>query len=434
MTRIILIACTLMMTTAAKAQPYVSYLVGDAADVVTVTTAGTVLMGGAGENDNAVRWFLQRAGGGDVLVLRTTGEDGYNDYFYSDLDVTVNSVETIVCTGPASGSDPYVVQQIQNAEAIWFAGGDQWEYISYWRDTPAEDALNAHIQVKQAPIGGTSAGCAIQGEAYFSAENGTITSTQALNDPYHNLMTIGVGDFLINPATTSIITDTHYDNPDRRGRQTAFLAHLLQETGTIFYGIGVDEYTAVCIDENRIAHIYGSYPDYDDYAYFLQPNCVLPNTPEVCADGEDLTWDREDAALKVIRIPGTEEGSGTVDLNDWKSVSGDDWQWQNWWVEDGEWYVSEEAAAIDCAVGVQSIGSVRPFALYPQPASASVSLQSNVPEATPYAIYDLFGRLLLNGSTAGAVTTVDLSGLAPGSYMVILRHNDQNASAVLIKQ
>lgn len=430
----ILLSPVVLMSMAALAQPYISYMTGDAADTVTAPIAGTVLMGGAGENDNAMRWFLQRANSGDVLVLRTTGDDGYNNYFYSDLGVTVNSVETIVCTGPASGSDPYVVQQIQNAEAIWFAGGDQWEYISYWKDTPAEDALNDHIQVKQAAIGGTSAGCAIQGEAYFSAEIGTITSAQALNDPYHELLTLGIGDFLDNPATAGIITDTHYDNPDRRGRQTAFLARLLQDTGTPYYGIGVDEYTAVCIDESRIARIFGSYPDYDDYAYFLQPNCVLPNLPEVCTEGEHLTWDRENAAVKVIRIAGTEDGYGTVDLNDWKTASGDAYQWQNWWVEDGEWYVSEEAAAIDCPVGIAGIGMLQPFTLYPQPASATVTLQFNAPVEGTVTIWNMLGQQLISSRIAGTFVQVEVNDLPPGNYMVIFHSASQNASALLIKQ
>jgi hypothetical protein len=54
----------------------------DTTDVTVTVQKGTVLMGGASENDNAMRWFLERAGGGDVLVLRTSGEDGYNDYFF----------------------------------------------------------------------------------------------------------------------------------------------------------------------------------------------------------------------------------------------------------------------------------------------------------------------------------------------------------------
>ena len=47
-------------------------------------------MGGATEDDNAMKWFLEQANGGDVLILRTSGSDGYNQYFYSQLGISVN--------------------------------------------------------------------------------------------------------------------------------------------------------------------------------------------------------------------------------------------------------------------------------------------------------------------------------------------------------
>jgi len=93
-------------------------------------------MGGASEDDNAMTWFLQQANGGDILVLRTSGSDGYNNYMYSELSAGVNSVETIVFNNSSASNESYIHQKIQQAEAIWFAGGDQWNYISYWRKAP----------------------------------------------------------------------------------------------------------------------------------------------------------------------------------------------------------------------------------------------------------------------------------------------------------
>ena len=46
------------------AQDYVSYFTGDAADVTTSPQGGVCLMGGATENDEAMKWFLERADGG----------------------------------------------------------------------------------------------------------------------------------------------------------------------------------------------------------------------------------------------------------------------------------------------------------------------------------------------------------------------------------
>jgi hypothetical protein len=96
-------------------QSYTSYLTGSVTDIVTIPSGGVCLMGGATEDDNAMKWFLHRANGGDILVLRATGSNGYNSYLYSGLGITVNSVETIVCNNASASSDPYVLQKIQQA-------------------------------------------------------------------------------------------------------------------------------------------------------------------------------------------------------------------------------------------------------------------------------------------------------------------------------
>ena len=44
-------------------------------------------MGGSRENDNAMRWFLKQADGGDILVLRASGSNGYNDYMLSLIHI-----------------------------------------------------------------------------------------------------------------------------------------------------------------------------------------------------------------------------------------------------------------------------------------------------------------------------------------------------------
>ncbi len=139
-------------------QGYTSYFTGNATNITTTPEFGVCMMGGAAEQDNAMMWLLQKANGGDVVVLRSTGSNGYNDYLYSGLGVIVNSVETLVITSVAGGTNPYVLDKVANAEMIWFAGGDQWNYVSYFKDNALEDLINNHVNVKHAPIGGTSAG------------------------------------------------------------------------------------------------------------------------------------------------------------------------------------------------------------------------------------------------------------------------------------
>ena len=315
-------------------QNYTSYFTGNATDVVSTPQGGICMMGGATENDEAMKWFLQRCNGGDVLVLRATGSNGYNDYMYSSLGVSVNSVETIVCNNSAASYDPYVLQKIQQAEGIWFAGGDQWTYVSYWRNTPVAALVNDAITQRHIVVGGTSAGMAILGRVYFSAQNGTVTSATALADPYSVKVTVDSNEFIRNTILDSVITDTHYDNPDRRGRQVTFLARAKKDWNYNIKGIACDEYTAVCIDNTGIASVYGNYPTSDDNAYFIQNNCeILNNKPETVISGVPLTWNQTNAALKVYNVKGTQTGSNTFNLNDWKSGSGG--TWQRWYVING---------------------------------------------------------------------------------------------------
>ncbi|QLE03128.1 cyanophycinase [Galbibacter sp. BG1] len=313
---------------------YTSSKVGSNTDVVTSPTGGVCLMGGASEDDNAMKWFLNRADGGDILVLRASGTNGYNNYFYSDLGVTVNSVETIIFSNSSASTDPYVIDRINKAEAIWFAGGDQWDYISFWRNTPVSTAINNGINNRNIVVGGTSAGMAIQGKYYYTAENGSVTSSEALYNPYDSYVTIGSAPFIDNDYLTDVITDTHYDNPDRKGRHVTFLARIVKDYGIRAKGIACDEYTAVCINGSGIAKIYGGHPNYDDNAYFIQPNPANSNYgPEVCNSNNSLDWYRNKQALKVYAVKGTSDGSKTFNLNNWSSGSGG--QWEYWYVDQG---------------------------------------------------------------------------------------------------
>nr|WP_294780626.1 GEVED domain-containing protein [uncultured Flavobacterium sp.] len=299
-------------------QTYTSWITGSASDVNTTTTGGTCLMGGGTDNDDAIRWMIQKSGGGDFVVIRSAGTGAYNDYIYG-LG-TVNSVETILIDTRAKASIAEIATKIRNAEALFIAGGDQATYVSYWKDTPVEDAINYLINTKKVPVGGTSAGCAIQGKYYYSAANASVTSAQALANPYNADMTIGANDFLNNPILANVITDTHYNNPDRRGRQTAFIARMWKDLGAGLNakGIGVYEKTAVCIDQNGIAKVFA--PATGNYAYLYQFDTT--SLPETVTSGSALTWNNNGKGVKIIKIEGDTTGSTTLNLNDWATVSG----------------------------------------------------------------------------------------------------------------
>src|SRR5207244_2997527 len=134
-----------------------------------------------------------------------------------------------------------------HAELIFLAGGDQWTYVENWKGTPLAAAIQTAV-ARGAILGGTSAGLAVLGEGVFTAENGSVTSAEALADPYDPLVTLD-GAFVALPALANVVTDTHFVVRDRLGRLIAFVARAAQD-GLLAspIGIGVDEETALVID------------------------------------------------------------------------------------------------------------------------------------------------------------------------------------------
>ncbi|MEP7134489.1 MAG: cyanophycinase [Chloroflexota bacterium] len=288
---------------AAPARPsYEYYVVGSPNDVTRTTTFGEILMGGGTDVDAAFQWMINKSGGGDFVVIRVTGTDAYNPYIYS-LG-TVDSVETIIIKNLAAASDPFVVNKIRNAEALFIAGGDQNDYVKLWKGTPVEDAIH-YLVTRHVPIGGTSAGLAIMGEFLFSAAGGTIDSGTALANPYNSKVALN-RDFLVLPNMGGIITDSHFVTRDRMGRLVTFLARIVKDgwAGTA-KGIGIDEMTALAVEANGTATVLGS-----GTAYFLR----TPGMPELCLSKKALTYRN----LSVYRV----SGSATFNFVTWSGSGG----------------------------------------------------------------------------------------------------------------
>lgn len=242
-------------------------------------------MGGGKDLDAAFRWMCQRSGGGDFLVLRATGDDAYNPYIQGLCHL--NSVSTLIIPDRAAAADPFVVRAIRNAAAIFIAGGDQANYINFWTGTPLQaalnDALNRHL-----PIGGTSAGLAVQGEFVYSAQGDApdrpdLQSPETLSNPFNPRVTI-VRNFFSNPLLKNTITDTHFAARDRMGRSLVFMARILQDRLTSeIRDVAVDQGAAVLLEPNGVGTVVGS-----GAAYFLRANQL----PEICKPNVPLTFGR----------------------------------------------------------------------------------------------------------------------------------------------
>ena len=229
------------------------YRTGSAEDARPASVRpGLLLAGGGGDVDEAFRWLLSLAPGGDVVVLRASGADGYNAYLHGEIG-GVNSVTSIVFHTAEAARDPDVLAALARAEIVFLAGGDQARYVSFWRDGPVGAALNAHAAAGK-PLGGTSAGLAVLGEHYFSADRDTITSAEALRDPFDPKVTLGT-DFLSLPALRGVLTDSHFSERERLGRLIVFLARLGATAPGPVAGLGLDEATALCVEADGTARV-----------------------------------------------------------------------------------------------------------------------------------------------------------------------------------
>jgi cyanophycinase-like exopeptidase len=433
MTRALAIAA-LCATTAAHSQSYTSWFTGNTTDAEVQPQFGLCLMGGGGESDEAMQWFLERANGGDVVVLRTSGSDGYNNYLFSELGVPVNSVETIRFNNASAANDPYVIDRLAKAEAIWIAGGNQANYVNYWRNTPVQDAINHLINVKGGVVGGISAGMAIMGQAYFAALNGGMTQATALNNPFNTNMTIGWNDFIDAPFLKNVITDTHFNDPQalRYGRLTTFMARVMHDHGVRALGMGANEYCAIAIDETGLARAFGEFGTQwpDDFVYFLQPNCIEPSAPEVMQSGQPLTWVRGNEAVKVYRVPATVSGQNYFDLNTWNEGGGG--TWMNWYVNNGQLTMEPAAGAPGCILFVRATKAPFAVRLYPNPASDVLTVYTDEAQ-WQYRIYDLTGRLVAEGKSVADRKELQVSHLAAGLYKIAVSAGDFTYSASFVR-
>ncbi len=288
---------------------YQYYLTGNPADVTTGTRGLVVLQGGGDDVDANYARMGEFAGGGDFVVLRASGGDDYNDYIHALCGC--DSVETVVFAGREAAFDPFVVEKIRYAEAVFIAGGDQSNYVRFWKDTPVEDAIH-FVAAKPAPVGGTSAGMAILGEFAYSAMTPTsLSSEAALSNPYHPDLTLE-RQFLRVAGMENILTDQHLIERDRIGRTLAMLARLVGDGWTAEgHAIASDRETSLHLDpSNGTAAVFATADHETPYVYFLR----LSDDAAVCRPDTPLTMH----GVAVYRLsPG-----GTFNVRTWTGSGG----------------------------------------------------------------------------------------------------------------
>lgn len=299
----------LLFHVAANAASYKYKRMGSDLAAETHIEAGVALMGGGTDLDEAFKWLCGKGNGGDFLILRARGKNDYNPYVNKICQM--NSVATLVIPDRKAAQQVKVARIIRQASVIFIAGGDQARYIQFWKGTPVEDAINAHVLAGK-PIGGTSAGLAVLGQFVYGAmedksDEPDLTSRVVLDNPYDKHVTLE-RDFLKVPGLENILTDSHFAKRDRMGRSLGFLARIVADGWSKMpREIAIDEKSAVLMEVNGSSKIVGN----GQGAYFLQ----ISEPPQACKAGQPLT-------LRNVEAYHAPTGA-TFNIRDWKGNGGE---------------------------------------------------------------------------------------------------------------
>ncbi len=306
MALILTVAAFLTMPVEAKVT---RYLTGNAANVNPALFGPAHDFGGGSTDvDQALQWMIDQVRGCincatkvDVVVLRSSGSNGYNNYIYAMNGV--DSVETLVITSRRDANGEGVEATIRNAEVVFFAGGNQCDYVRYFKGARVETAVEA-VYAKGGGVGGTSAGYAIQSDFTYDGCMGSVLSSEALADPYDRYISFTY-DFFKWDNMTETIADTHFVARDRMGRLMSFIARQIEDGKAMsVLGVAVNEKTSLVVDKNGLAQVMGNGP-----VYFV----LGDHPPEVCNPGTPLTF----SGFKIWKV----QSGGVFDLKN-RPVSG----------------------------------------------------------------------------------------------------------------
>lgn len=205
-----------------------------AAQEVGPARGSLVIVGGAMQDPEIVRSFIELAGGPDapIVVIPTAGGGEDYDQFYRGLGAFraqgATNLTVVHTSDRDEANSEEFVRPITEAHGVWFGGGRQWRLVDSYAGTRTEEQLSKVLE-RGGVIGGSSAGATIQGS--YLARGDTRTNTIMMGD--HE---VGFG-YLKNTAIDQHVL--------RRNRQFDLIEII--EARPELLGIGIDENTAIVV-------------------------------------------------------------------------------------------------------------------------------------------------------------------------------------------
>jgi len=204
-------------------------------------------------SDEPYSWIVQKSDSGKIIILGASSDvtSWLPNYFMSlGADTAYN--KTISTTSIANLQSTY--DELITAKAIFIRGGDQWDYVSQWKGTKTDSAIQ-YVFNNGGIVAGTSAGAAVLGDVDFSAQNGSAYPDEALENPFYSRMKFENNFLKLVP---DVLFDTHFIERGRHGRLIAMLYNQHFNLGRDLIGVGIDDRTAICISLDGIGEVMGS--------------------------------------------------------------------------------------------------------------------------------------------------------------------------------
>jgi cyanophycinase len=216
-----------------------------------------VLVGGGSESeggwsDAPYRWIVDHAVNKKVAVISYSDEDNFIPDYFISLGATDATNIRIDSRAVADLQATY--DQLMTYDAFFFKGGDQSIYYTQFKNTKTMQATVDKFKAGGV-MSGTSAGMAILSGVMYTAEKGSVYPDETLANLYHKNATLA-DDFLA--FLPGFLFDSHFTERGRVGRLLPFLAQWYLDKHELITGIGVDDRTALCIEPDKKAEVFGT--------------------------------------------------------------------------------------------------------------------------------------------------------------------------------
>lgn len=209
---------------------------------VSAQTKLMMIGGGKRTTDVLEKFTLETKGDKILIITWASGEpDASFEATKSDFEkVTTKEIFMAAISPLDSKKEEEFLKQLQDASAVYFTGGDQNKITKVLENITLKKALIDKYR-KGYIFGGTSAGTAIMSEVMLTGK-----ADLKVIDPEKVETSKGLG------LVKHMIVDQHFI---KRQRQNRLLSLLTKHKG--LYGVGIDEDTALYLENGKSAKVYG---------------------------------------------------------------------------------------------------------------------------------------------------------------------------------